>query len=312
MAFLPRAKMYVGAALGTWNYGFNFNVGGTEVDSVQPAFSWTTPDYPRAGFMVNSFNINFGGGQCSSGCNGLAVWSVSNALWVAGTPGVQIVGVVVATTNNYFLPANALQPGCTSNTALCAIDTGDTRISGEVIYSHGTLWATLNTRRTNGQATFIWYQIRPYLNDGNANCTGTFLNKCAQITGADILNEDCYFCGGRGNSGSDFYAVVTPDSEGNATTVAGYSDLSHYPGVFYVSRRVTQAKNTQHDGGTYLADGQHFYQQLDNANRNRWGDYVAAQTDSTQALWFAGQYSDSFGNWATRIGKNAFTAVNQP
>ena len=54
-----------------------------------------------------------------------------------------------------------------------------------------------------------------------------------------------------------------------------------------------------------------FYQQLDQFGRNRWGDYVAAQTDTNNNFWFAAD-SNASANWATQIGKSAFTAVNQP
>jgi len=94
--------------------------------------------------------------------------------------------------------------------------------------------------------------------------------------------------------------------------VANYSDLSSFPGVYYVSRRATQAKNSMHDNGIYLAAGQGFYDQLDQFNRNRWGDYTAAEADTSNAFWFAGQYSSSGKIWLTRIGKVQFTAVNQP
>jgi len=311
VSFLPRSKMYAGQAIGSFSYGFNFRVGAVQVDTLQPAR--TDTDYPRAGFMVNSFNINFGGGQCVSGCNGLVVWPVSNALVVPGTPGVEISGVKISTAHNYFLPPNALQSGCASPTALCALDTGDTRISGAVTYDSGTLWGSLNTKRSgNNTATVLWFQLRPYLNDNDSRCTGTFLNKCPKITGADILNEDCYFCGGRRNSGSDWFGTGVPDAEGNATLVANSSALSSFPGVYYASRRATQAKNSMHDNGIYLAAGQGFYDQLDQFNRNRWGDYTAAEADTSNAFWFAGQYSSSGKIWLTRIGKVQFTAVNQP
>jgi hypothetical protein len=94
--------------------------------------------------------------------------------------------------------------------------------------------------------------------------------------------------------------------------VAGYSDLSNYPGVFSASRRVTQTKNTMHDAGFYLRNGDAFYQLLDGVGRNRWGDYNAAQIDKDQ-FWFAGQYARSpSSSWGTRIGKSAFTQRNQP
>jgi hypothetical protein len=312
--FLPKAKMYAGQAIGTYFFGFNFNVGGVNLDAVQPAnHTAFAKDYPRAGFLVASRNINFGGGQCSGGCNGLVVFAVSNALFVSGTPGIRISGTTVATANNYFFPPNALQPGCASPTSACAIDTGDTRISGQVTYTNGTLWGSLNTKRSgNNTSTVLWFQLRPYLNDGDPACTGAYLNKCALITGVDILNEDCYFCGGRGNSGSDWHAVPVSNSEGDVTMVASYSDLSNFAGVYYVSRRVTQAKNTMHDVGIYLKNGDAFYQLLDQFGRNRWGDYSAAQIDSTDAFWFAAQYARTGNSWGTRIGKNAFTARNQP
>jgi hypothetical protein len=74
-----------------------------------------------------------------------------------------------------------------------------------------------------------------------------------------------------------------------------------------------------HDVGIFLATGQGFYQQLDSVGRNRWGDYTAAGSDSTGGgvtyFWFAGQYAKTLGGsriWGTRIGRNAFSAVNQP
>lgn len=316
MLFLPKAKMVAGQALGTFWFGLNFSYSGQILDAIQPANHSFSTDYPRAGFLMASLNINFGGGQCVNGCNGLVVYAISNALYVAGAPGVQITSVFVPTAYTYIMPPNALQPGCTSPTAACALDTGDTRISGEVTYAKGLLWGSLNTKRSgNNTSTVMWFTVRPFLNDGNASCTGSYLNKCAQITGADILNEDCYICGGRPNNGSDYYGVAVVNAEGDATMVANYSDTSSYPGTWYVSRRVTQAKNTMHDNGIYIAGGQGYYYALDSYGRNRWGDYTAAQIEGNSYFWFGGQYSKSYGTsfiWGTKIGRNSFTARNQP
>lgn len=291
------------------------------MDAVQPANVMNKDDNPRAEFMVNSFNINFGGGQCStSACNGLVVWAVSNPLAATGSPGPELTGVIINTAHNYSLPPNARQPGCTSG--LCLVNTGDVRISGEVTYASGSLFGSLNTASTNPHSikvsNVLWFQLRAFLNDNdNTRCTGAFVNKCPQITGGSILNEDCYFCGGNFNTnGSTYYGTPQPDPEGNVTMVFALSDDNHYPGVAYVSRRVTQTQNTMHDAGIYLAAGQHFYQQLCCGNRNRWGDYTAVAPDltspTTTFMWFAAQFSDSAGNWATKIGKNGFTAVTQP
>jgi hypothetical protein len=317
--YFPKAQVYAGAGF-SFNFNFNLTARGQRVDSVQPANVMNKDDNPRAEFMVNSFYINFGGGQChTSACNGLVIWAVSNPLAATGSPGPELTGFIVPTAHNYSLPANARQPGCTSGT--CLIDTGEVRVSGEVTYASGSLFGALSTNSTNPHAinvsNVLWFQLRPFLNDNDARCTGAFINKCPQITGASLLNDDCYFCGANYNTnGSTFYGTPQPDPEGNVTMVFALSDDGHFPGVAYVSRRVTQTQNTMHDGGIYLAAGQHFYKQLDTHNRNRWGDYTAVAPDLTSSLttfmWFAGQFSDSVGNWATTIGENGFTAVTQP
>ena len=297
--YLPKTPMYAGAGF-SYYYSFNFNVGGTNVDSIQPANVMAKGDNPRAEFMVNSFNINFGGGQCSSGCNGLVVWAVSNPLVASGSPGPQVSGVVIGTSNNYSLPPNANELGSAG-----AIDTGDTRISGETTYLAGSVFASINTAATGPGATVIWYKINPVLNDGNAGCTGAFLYHCAQITGATIAEEECYYCGGRGNAGSSFYGVLQPDTEGNTTLVYAYSDSSSYPGVAYTSKRVTA--RVLHDNGLYLQSGQGQY------NQGRWGDYSGVAPDLTNptsiSMWFSMMYSTSAGNWATAIGRNRFVGV---
>jgi hypothetical protein len=87
-------------------------------------------DNPRAEFMVNSFNINFGGGQCFFGCTGEVVWAVSNQFgFLSGGPAPEFTGQVLGTNLKYFESLGAHQPG-----ANFSIDAGDTRISGMVNY----------------------------------------------------------------------------------------------------------------------------------------------------------------------------------
>jgi hypothetical protein len=312
--FLPKSAIYAGAGF-SYNFFFNFAVGGIPVDTIQPANVMNLADRPRAEFMVNSFNINFGGGGCRNGCNGLVVWAVANPLVVSGSPGPELSGVVIGTANNYAFPPNARQPGCP--TGSCLINTLDTRISGGVNYSAGSLWGALETQGSGGNpgATLIWFQLRPFLNAGNPRCTGAFEGLCADIIGADVLNEDCFFCGGRGANGSNYYGTLQPDSEGNVTMVYNYSDDNFFPGTAYVTRRVTQQKNLMPDGGIFLAVGQAFYQQLDMFGRNRWGDYTGTAPDLTDPrqvfMWFSGMFSATNGTWFTAIGRNGYTAPNQ-
>jgi hypothetical protein len=315
--YLPKTQIYVGAGF-SFFFNFNFNVGGTNVDSIQPVNTMNRTDRPRAEFMINSLNLNFGGGQCVFGCRSLVVWAVSNSLVAPGSPGPEVTGRVITTANTFSLPPNARQPGCTSGA--CLIDTGDVRISGQAVYSEGSIYASLNTKASAGPgSTVIWYRIDPQLNDNDSRCGGAFTNKCPQITSAIIREEECYFCGGRGVNGSNYYGTLSLDSEGNSTIVYAYSDDSFFPGVAYTSKRVTSL--TLHDNGIFLATGGAFYEQLDGSGRNRWGDYTAVAPDfngldpnglNTTMMWFAGEFSNSSGNWATRIGTNRFTSLSQP
>jgi hypothetical protein len=256
--------------------------------------------------MVSSRNINFGGGQCSSSaCNGLVVWALSNQLDTT-TFFPELSGVNLATAHNYMLPPEAHQKGGPNT-----IDTGDTRIDGEATYSHGTIYAAFNTKNNAGTGSVLWVQIQPFLNDNDPRCTGTSLNACPQITGATILNEDCFFCGGQGTNGSSYYGVIQPDREGNATMVYSFSDDNNFPGVVYTSRRTTQPVNTFHDAGIFLAAGAHSYSQ------GRWGDYdgvslLQGSGISPGQMFFSAMYVASTGNWATQIGANIFNSPTLP
>ncbi len=300
---LPKAKIYANAGF-SYNFWFNLSWGGVLVDTVQPVALLDKQEHPRAGFAINTFNINFGGGQCSAApCNGLVVWAFSNNLQAAGSPGAIISAVSVATANNYRLPANAGQPG-----SPFSIDSGDVRISGSPTFHAGLINAAATTNGPDGHAHVLWYQVRPFLNDGATVCTGSFLNKCAQIVSAEIANEDCYFCGGQGTAGSTYMGALAPNDAGDLTMVFVYSDDNISPLSAYVSRRVTQVRNTMHDNGIGLCGNAGFYGGF------RWGDYSAAAGDltTTTSMWFSAMNTTPGGHWGACIAKNGFTAKNQP
>jgi hypothetical protein len=277
-----------------------FSVGGNITNTVHPVTLLTGSEHPRAGFAVSS--MNFTGNQP---WNGVVVWAFSNTLVARGSPGLIITGKYVPTANNYTLPAAANQPGAPNS-----IDTGDSRISGTPVYHAGVISASFTTAGFDGHSHVLWFQVRPQLNDNDARCTGTYLNKCPQIIDAQLLNEDCYFCGGAGVNGSTYFGTLAPNIGGDLTMVFNYSDDNNFPGTAYVSRRVTQQLNTMHDAGIWLCGGSGKYSQ------DRWGDYTAAVGDitslTTNYMWFSGMNSDASGNWQTCIGENGFTAVNQP
>jgi hypothetical protein len=312
MLLLPKSKVYAGAGFG-FNFWFNLsacepNGGGCAlVDTVHPSVPLAASEHPRAGIAVNSFNINFGGGQCRSvsGCNGLGFWAFSNNLQGGtGNPGPELSAATVLTANTYHFPASANEPGCAG-----CVDTNDPRISATPTYHAGEITGALVTNGSDGHAHVLWFQSRVFLNDNDARCTGAFNNTCPQITGAQMLNEDCYFCGGQGAAGSTYYGALAPNIGGDLTMIFNYSDNNFFPETAYTSRRVTQAQNTMHDNGLILCGGSSLV-------RGRWGDYTANVGDSPGSsqnfTWFSGMNAISGGNWGTCIGRDGFTAINQP
>ncbi len=299
---LPKAKIYSGAGF-SYNFWSNLSWGGVLVDTVHPSVPLAASEHPRAGIAVNSFNINFGGVQCRTGCNGLVFWAFSNNLVTSGSPGPELTAVSVGTANNYSLPAAANEPGCPG-----CIDTDDVRISGTPTYHAGMITASLNTNGSDAHSHALWFQARVFLNDNDARCTLAFTNTCPQITGAQLLNEDCYFCGGQGTNGSTYYAALAPDIGGDLTMIYTYSDDNTNAETAYTARRATQAQNTMHDNGLILCGGA-------STAVGRWGDYEANVGDlatNQNYTWFSGMNAIGGGAWGTCIGRDGFTAINQP
>ena len=290
---IPKDPVYSGAGFSYWvQFGFSF--GGLLVDTLQPANMTDRSNKPPAVFVTNSFNINYGGGQCSASatsCNGLVVWSVTNPFgFLNPTPTNPVfAGVGMGTAHNYGLPPNADEPNGVGGVCAHCVDTGDTRISGQVKYNAGELFGSLETAVSGSvEAEPIWFDVHP-VTDINGN-----------ITAAEERQEDCFVCGGLSDNGSAYYATLQPDPENNVVMVFEYSTDVAYPGVVFTSRRATYGDSLMNGVGIYLEPGFAFY------NQSRWGDYTATAPDLTIAplplMWFAGMYADGGGNWGTAIG----------
>jgi hypothetical protein len=325
MLLLNKSAMYAAASFNFFALTPSFfTIPNTNevMDSLQPANVMDRTDNPRAEFVVASHNINATSGSgCASGCSDVAVFAISNAAFSTDPAdlGPEVSLVLANTADTYSLPPAAPQPTC--STGACLIDTGDTRVSGEVIYASGSLYAALDTNGTGngaGEPHFLWFQIRPVLNDNDPVCTGTFLNQCPQIVGANILNEVCFACAaGQGDgTGAAYYPEVQPDPEGNVLVVFNYSDDAIFPSSAYATNRATEALGVMHDSGFFLQNGLATYEILDTNGINRWGDYTAASLDltpGTQAsFWFAGESSKAAAAYRTAIGHNQFKGPGQP
>ncbi len=278
MILIQKDAVYSGGGFSAPTFS-NFT-DGPLVDTLQAANITGRGDKPDAVFLVNSFNINFGGGQCSGGCNGLIVWTIRNPFGGGG-----LTGKVIGTANNYSLPPLAHEPGCT--TSGC-IETIDTRITGQVKYNAGSLFGSFETSAA-GEAHPIWFEVRP-ATDINGN-----------LTGATELQEDCFFCGGFVKNGSAYFGTLQPDPEGNVTMVYNYSEDDQFPGTAYTSRKVSYCC-LMNGAGFFIRGGDAFYGQ------QRWGDYTATAVDNTvstsPAVWFSGMFAESSGGWGTWIGAN--------
>lgn len=262
----------------------NPNLGGVNLDTVQPVLGEALQvGGPLGGQFIASENINFGGGQCSTGCSGLVVMSLVNP----GFSSVTFSGVAVS-TSSYSLPPAADQPGCTG-----CIDTNDPRIAGTPTWQRGMITFALNTSVNNGTQNvpgIFWGQVAVTLNDSGA------------ITGGSVFQSG-YF-NFSGDAAASFGSTGT-DSDGDLYMVYEFMSSSINPSVAYTARRSTFTPGAFHDSGVTLASGAAAY------GGTRWGDYEALSPSGvpfTNDVWFSGQYSNASGDWSTQIGHAKFVA----
>ncbi len=297
---IPKAKVYAGAGF-SYYYFTGFNVGGTLVDSIQPVKTLET-NKPRAEFMVNSFNILWGGGQCYLGCSGLVVWAISNPFgFASGGPAPTVSGWVVS-TSTYVLPPDADAPGCPG-----CVATNDTRISAQPTYAAGSIWTAVVTGVDSPAVPgVLWWEIGVSLDDNGGGCTGRFLNLCPILNNAYLKQEGIYWYSGS----AAYFPAIQPDAENNVMMTIAYSNSTTPPSVVYAGRRIDQTLNNFHDGGIFLVVGSGSMN-----TGNRWGDYFATGIDQTAKpwkMWIAGQVNTGLNFWGTRIGEIDYRAKNAP
>jgi len=280
----PKDLLYAGTGYWYW-YQFGFTVSGKLVDTLSPANPEGAGDHPSAELITNSFNILW---NCGAGCSGLTMWSENNvAAFTTGGPGPTFTGVVLPTSHTYYYPPAANQPGSAQS-----IETIDTRITGSMYYHAGHLFGSLETGVPGVQGAHpIWFDYHPVLNTAQ------------NITGGEERQEDCFFCGGQGASGSAFFATLVPDAEDNLTMEYTYSDNNIYPEMAVTGRRVTYVDSNMNGAGFVVAGGNGLYTQ------GRWGDYSAVAPDNSAPgkvlMWTAGDY-DASGNWGTAISAETY------
>ena len=293
---IRKAQLLSGAAFSDWFFT-GLNVNGILVDTIQPVESLGHNAGPQGEIFVNSFNMDWGGGNCSSGCGSLVAWDFSNIAFSGGSnPGLS--GVVIG-SDGYSLPPFADDPG----TCSACVETLDTRISATPAYQHGQVYAALDTAVNNGSGAnvpgILWFDISTYLNPGPAACP-----QCTTINSSTGMLQQGYFY----YSGADdaYFPTLMPDSEGNLTMGFQYSGsgTGTDPSQAYVGRRVTLPPGTMSDLGLYAV------RSTTPSIQFRQGDYGASSWTGTgdDAVWSAGEYSCAgTGDWCTEIWRNAWT-----
>jgi len=282
--FIPKDAAYAAQSIFR-TFNFAFRLGNTLVDTLQPSNPQGPGDRPSASYLTNTMNILW---NCGAGCTNLIIWSINNvAAFTTGGPNPTVVGVVVPTAHTYYYPPAANQPGSANS-----IETIDVRITGSMYYHAGHLFGSFETGVPGiAGAHPIWFDYHPVLNlSGN-------------ITTGEERQEDCFFCGGQGASGSAYFATLIPDSEDNLTMTYTYSDNNVYPEMAVTGRRVSYGDSLMNGPGYVIAGGSGLYGQF------RWGDCSAVAPDTSKAssplMWTAGDY-DAGGNWGTAISSQAY------
>jgi len=295
--FLPKAPIYAGAGF-SFNAFNGFSFGGT-IDTLQPVNVSEKGQQPRATLLINSHNGGF-----AHPANGLDVWAFTNTIVRTGSPGVRFTAIHVATPSSYNFPANADQPGSDNS-----IETLDNRITGMVQYNAGRLYPMIDVANGGTSANLGWV-VRVFFGIDNldtTNCVGFFANACAGLTAVTIEQEFCYDCGA-GHAADAYFGDIGVTPEGNWTMYSTFSNRSISPGTFYASNRVTWP-TPFHDGGIFLCQNQHFY------NQGRWGDYMATALDVTAGqhpdIYGSGMFVQGNGDWGTCIGANQYK-LNEP
>lgn len=265
----------------------NFQANGVVVDTVQPVMA-EAHNYsgPNVGYLINSFNINSGGGQCSTSCSGVVLWAIANP--ASGTP---TISSVIVSTRTYTMPPQADEPGC----AAC-IETLDTRISATPIFRDGLINFALETGVGNGTQTVpgvLWGQILPTVNDAGAITTAAKIQTGILAFHGDVAAS---------------FGALMPDADGNLFMVFELMSSTINPKVEYVSRRTSNLAGFFHDTGNTLRVGDAPYT-IDTSNSKRWGDYEAASYDgfNNDKVWVAGEFAAANGDWSTWIGSTQMT-----
>ena len=249
-------------------------VAGKFVDTVQPVLVEGTS--AAAGLFVASQNIKGGGGNCVHGCKGIYAFAMANPLTAPALTDV------MAKSPLYMLAPLADQPNC----AAC-VETFDTRISATPVYAGGLITFALESGVSNGTQVVpgvYWGQLKPVLS--GATMHNAFLKQTGVVS----------FSGDQAAS----YGALMPDGADNVIMAFDTMSSTLAPGIEYAGRLASDPAGT-FSTPIFVRHGSRTFD-------TSWGEYGATSYEgtATNKIWFAAEYGNTNGDWATRIASTHF------
>jgi hypothetical protein len=298
---IRKAQLLTGAGFSWWFFtGLKTSPQAPLLDTIQPVESLAHNAGPQGEIFMNSYNFNFGGGQCRKGCSGLVVWDFSNIAF-SGGKNPSLTFITIGSDGYSMAPGADDPPLCNA----CR-ETLDTRITATPVYQHGQVYAGLDTAVNNGSGVnvpgILWFDVIVYLNPGPAACP-----ECTTINGSTGMQQQGYYY--YGGAADAYFPTLIPDSEGNLIMGFEFSStrLGVDPSQVYVGRRVTLPPGTMSDSGIYA------FESTKPSTQGRQGDYGASSWTGAgdDTTWSAGEYScPGTGDWCTRIWHNAWSITS--
>ena len=272
-------------------------------DTLQPVLTETLSTGPRGEVFVSTWNMQGDpeGHDCNTtACSGgmaLVMSNIDNASGHAPT----LTGMRFSGGYSELLPPDGTTPGCAN-----CLETLDTRISGQPVYSAGNIYYAFETRFNNGTqdvAGIAFEELQVGMTDNDPACGAG--DHCADIDigSTFIIQSASQYYGGNGTAS---FGALMVNNNGDIVMVFEFSSASTNPSVAYVMRRATYHGTNFHDSGLLLHAGA-------GSASGRWGDYEATSYTGfyMDQIWIAGEWAQANGDWSTTIGRVNFTSQYQ-
>lgn len=236
--------------------------------------------------------------------NRLVVWALTGTDTLnSATPQLSLVNAVV-NTQSYGAPPDAQQKagpfplGTALKNHLELVASNDDRMQ-QVVFADGKLWTALNSsaKTQNGPVRTVaaWFILSP--TSGNGAVSATVVNQ-----GYIGINDP--------SQQSVLFPSVGVNSNGKGVVAFSVVGTNFFPSAGYAPIDVNGTGAIRVSGpGALPEDGFSGYPQFPPGFRTaRWGDYSAAVSDESGAIWMGNEYIPNAprtvnANWGTFIGR---------